>query len=72
MIQVFMKGNGQMIISKGVQSYSSGDIQVGQWMNDKLHGVMMYIPKNGGQIEIQKYENEEILEILGKTDNVQN
>ncbi|CDW74605.1 morn repeat protein [Stylonychia lemnae] len=62
---------GQQVNGKGVgvYTYNSGDILLGQYMNDYAHGIQMSIPKDGGQIQIGKYQNGELIETLLKIDN---
>ncbi|CDW74102.1 UNKNOWN [Stylonychia lemnae] len=55
----------------GVFTSKSGNI-LGQRKNGQDHGIQMYIPSDGGQIEINKYENNKLIETLLKIDNGQN
>ncbi|CDW73841.1 morn repeat protein [Stylonychia lemnae] len=53
----------------GVYALKSGEISLGQWKNCDIHGIQMSIPKDGGQIQIQKWQNHKFIQTLLKIDN---
>ncbi|CDW85171.1 protein kinase domain containing protein [Stylonychia lemnae] len=55
----------------GVSTLKNGDIYLGQFINNLHHGIRLYIAKDDGQIEIRKYENNNLIETLLKIENAQ-
>ncbi|CDW80489.1 protein kinase domain containing protein [Stylonychia lemnae] len=66
---------GQWVDNKrqglGVFTTKNGNIDFGQWFLSKRHGIVINIPKDGGKIKINKYENGKLKETELQTDNIQ-